>query len=72
MLWLLGVEEERVRAMLGDLTVTRARTVGVLGGATIDSHAVVCAGDRGWALVTDDATRYSGSRTDGIEIEPLP
>lgn len=58
--------------VVDDLTVTRARTVGVLGGATVDSHALVCARDRGWVLVTDDVTRYSGARTDGVEIEPLP
>lgn len=36
----------------------------------IDAHALLCARDRGWAMVIGDAARYSV--VDGVEIEPLP
>lgn len=56
--------------VVDDLTAARARAVGVLGGATLDAHALLCARDRGWPLVTDNAVAYTAS--DGIEIEQLP
>jgi hypothetical protein len=56
--------------VVDDLTGVRARAVGELGGDQLDAHALLCARDRGWAVVTGDATRYSG--VDGVEIEPLP
>ena len=55
--------------VVDDLTGARARAVGELG-AQPDAHALLCARDRGWAVVTGDAVRYSG--VDGVEIEPLP
>jgi hypothetical protein len=58
--------------VVDDLTTARARTVGVHGGPTLDAHAVVCALDRGWPLISADAGRYAHTRTDGIEIDPLP
>ncbi len=56
--------------VVDDLTAARARAVGVLGGATLDAHALLCARDRGWPLVTDDAVAYPAG--DGTEIEQLP
>jgi hypothetical protein len=41
-----------------------------VGGDQLDAHALLCARDRGWAVVTGDGARYSGA--DGVEIEPLP
>lgn len=58
--------------IVDDLTSTRARAVGRLGGATLDAHALVCAHERGWPLVSDDPTRYTKAHTDGIEIDELP
>lgn len=56
--------------VVDDLTAARARAVGVLGGATLEAHALLCARDRGWPLVTDNAVAYTAS--DGTEIEQLP
>lgn len=56
--------------VVDDLTAARARAVGVLGGATLETHALLCARDRGWPLVTDNAVAYTAS--DGTEIEQLP
>ena len=56
--------------VVDDLTGTRARAIGELGGDQLDAHALLCARDRGWAVVTGDAARYSV--VDGVEIEPLP
>jgi hypothetical protein len=56
--------------VVDDLTGTRARAIGELGGDQLDAHALLCACDRGWAVVTGDAARYSV--VDGVEIEPLP
>lgn len=58
--------------VVDDLTTARARTVGVHGGPTLDAHALICARERGWPLVSDEAGRYARARTDGIEIDPLP
>jgi predicted nucleic acid-binding protein len=54
--------------VVDDLTAARARTVGLLGGTTVDAHAVYCARDRGWPLVTDHAAVAGG----GVELERLP
>ena len=56
--------------LVDDLTGARARAIGELGGDQLDAHALLCARDRGWAVVTGDAARYSV--VDGVEIEPLP
>jgi predicted nucleic acid-binding protein len=55
-----------------DLTATRARAIGALGGEQVNAHALLCARERGWALVTADASRYSGVDLAGVEVEPLP
>jgi predicted nucleic acid-binding protein len=54
--------------VVDDLTATRAIAVGAEDGEPADAHAVLCARDRGWPLLTADATRCR----DDIEIEPLP
>jgi hypothetical protein len=56
--------------VVDDLDGQQARAVGGLGGQPLDAHALLCARDRGWPLVTADAPRYLPS--DGVEIEQLP
>jgi hypothetical protein len=51
------------------LDATRARAVGALGGDQSDAHALLCARDRGYPLVT---ARYTGIRPAGVEIDQLP
>lgn len=59
--------------VVDELTATRARAVGAVGGDQLDAHALLCAGDRGWPLLTMDATRYAGrDLDDGVEIDELP
>jgi hypothetical protein len=58
--------------VIDDLDATRARAVGTLGGDQPDAHAVLCARDRGYPLVTADAARYTGIRPAGVEIDQLP
>lgn len=55
-----------------DLTAARARSIGALGGDQLHAHALLCARERGWALVTDDARRYAGIDLAGVELEQLP
>lgn len=57
--------------VVDDLDAARARAVGAMGGDPPDAHALLCASDRGWPLVTGDASRYRDSPV-GIDIEPLP
>lgn len=58
--------------VIDELTAGRARAVGGLGGELSDAHAVLCARDRGWPLVTADAVRYADIDLSGVELEPLP
>jgi hypothetical protein len=58
--------------VVDSLDATRARAVGALGGDQLDAHAVLCARDRGYPLVTADAARYTGTRPAGVEIDQLP
>lgn len=58
--------------VVDDLDQARARAVGALGGDTLDAHALLCAAQRGWPLVTADAARYRRGSPAGVEIEPLP
>jgi predicted nucleic acid-binding protein len=55
-----------------NLDATRARAVGGLGGNQPDAHALLCARDRGYPLITADAARYTGIRPAGVEIDQLP
>ena len=59
-------------AVSDDLTATRARAVGAIGGDQMHAHALLCARERGWALVTAEAGSYSGVDLAGVELEPLP
>ena len=59
-------------AVTDDLTAARARAVGAMGGDQLHAHALLCARERGWALVTTDAGRYSAVDMAGVEIEQLP
>jgi hypothetical protein len=59
-------------AITDDLTAARARAVGALGGDQLHAHALLCARERGWSLVTDDAGRYTGIDLAGVELEQLP
>ncbi|MGH3897608.1 MAG: hypothetical protein ACRDTA_05020 [Pseudonocardiaceae bacterium] len=56
--------------VVDDLDASRARAVGQLGGEQRDAHAVACAHDRGWPLVTADASRYAGF--EGLDLEQFP
>jgi hypothetical protein len=58
--------------VVDDLTATRARTVGARGGDQLHAHALLCAQERGWALVTDDSDQYAGVDRAGVEVEQLP
>ena len=58
--------------VVDDLDATRARTVGAFRGDQLDAHALLCAHDRGYPLITADASRYTGVRPPGIEIDQLP
>lgn len=49
-----------------------ARAVGLFGGVQTDAHALVCARQRGWPLVTAEPARYSGYGQSGVQIEALP
>lgn len=58
--------------VVDDLDATRARAVGAFRGDQLDAHALLCAHDRGYPLITADASRYTGVRPPGIEIDQLP
>jgi hypothetical protein len=58
--------------LVDDLTATRARTVGVRGGDQLHAHSLLCAHERGWALVTESSGQYTGVDRSGVEIEQLP
>ncbi|OLT11686.1 hypothetical protein BJF78_26385 [Pseudonocardia sp. CNS-139] len=59
-------------AVPDDLTAARARAVGEHGGEQLHAHALLCARERGWPLVTADAGRYADVDMAGVEIEQLP
>ena len=58
--------------VVDDLDGRRARAVGGLGGHPLDAHALLCARDRGWPLVTADAPRYVRTDIAGVDVEQLP
>jgi hypothetical protein len=58
--------------VVDNLDATRARAVGGLGGNQPEAHALLCARDRGYPLITADAARYTGIRPAGVEIDQLP
>ena len=55
-----------------DLTVARARSVGAWGGDPVNAHALLCASECGWPLITGDASCYTAGSTRGVDLEPLP
>jgi hypothetical protein len=57
--------------VVDDLTGARAYAVGELGGDALQAHAVACARDRGWPVLTADVERYAGRRR-VVEVEQLP
>jgi hypothetical protein len=59
-------------AVVDNLDAIRARAVGALGGDQPDAHALLCARDRGYPLITADAARYAGIRPAGVEVDQLP
>jgi predicted nucleic acid-binding protein len=59
-------------AVSDDLTAARARAIGELGGEQVHAHALLCARERGWALVTADAAGYADVDMAGVEVEQLP
>jgi len=59
-------------AVVDELTTARARTVGDLAAGDLEAaHAVTCALERGWALVTGEPDRYRPFGG-GLAIEELP
>ncbi|MGH3937927.1 MAG: hypothetical protein ACRDTG_04715 [Pseudonocardiaceae bacterium] len=57
--------------VIDPLDETRARTVGRLGGCQADSHAVACAQERGWPLLTAQPIQYTPYEQTGVSLEPL-
>lgn len=58
--------------VVDDLDTARARAVGALGGDQPTAHALLCARDRGYPLITADAARYAGTGPADVEVDPLP
>ncbi len=54
------------------LDESRARAVGQLGGPQADAHAIACAHERGWPLLTDHPDRDTPYKHTGVDLEPLP
>jgi predicted nucleic acid-binding protein len=59
-------------SVIDPLDGDRARAIGLLGGLQADAHAVACARERGWPLVTAQPARYAEYGHADIDIEPLP
>lgn len=57
--------------VIDNLDESRARAVGQLGGHQADAHAIVCAQERGWPLLTADPARYAQYKQAGVELEPV-
>lgn len=54
-----------------NLDQARARAVGQLGGPQADAHAIACARQRGWPLLTADPARYTRYKQTGVDLEPV-
>jgi predicted nucleic acid-binding protein len=54
------------------LDETRARAVGQLGGPQTDAHAITCAHEHGWPLLTAHPAQYARYEQAGVDLEPLP
>jgi predicted nucleic acid-binding protein len=57
--------------VIDNLDELRAKTIGQLGGAQTDAHAIACALDRRWPLLTADPAQYTAYRDLGVDFEPL-
>ncbi|MBV9142788.1 MAG: hypothetical protein JO115_18060 [Pseudonocardiales bacterium] len=57
--------------VIDNLDQARARAVGQLGGPQADAHAIACARQRGWPLLTADPTRYTRYEQTGVDLEPV-
>jgi hypothetical protein len=68
----LGILLQLPVTVVDNLTTARARAVGALGGEQVDAHALLCARDRGWPLLTADPARYVSTDLAGVEVEQLP
>ncbi|MGH3796715.1 MAG: hypothetical protein ACRDSP_17710 [Pseudonocardiaceae bacterium] len=58
--------------VIDNLDEARARAISQLGGHQADAHAVACALDRGWPLITANPTHYARYEQTGVTLEPLP
>jgi hypothetical protein len=57
--------------VVDNLDEARARAVGPLGGRQADAHAIACAHDRGWPLLTAHPDQYARYEQAGVDLEPL-
>ncbi|MBA3906067.1 MAG: hypothetical protein H0X35_05185 [Pseudonocardiales bacterium] len=58
--------------VIDNLDDARARAIGGLGGSQADAHAIACAQERGWPLLTAHPGQYARYEQTGVELEPLP
>jgi predicted nucleic acid-binding protein len=57
--------------IIDNLDEARARAVGELGGHQADAHAIACAQERGWPLLTAQPARYDGYEQTGVDFESV-
>jgi hypothetical protein len=57
--------------VVDNLDESRARAVGQLGGPQADAHAIVCAQERGWPLLTAKPAQYAAYEHTGVALEPV-
>jgi predicted nucleic acid-binding protein len=58
--------------VIDNLDEARARAIGQLAGPQADAHAIACAHERGWPLLTAHPNQYTRYDQTGIDLEPLP
>lgn len=58
--------------VIDNLDEARARAISQLGGHQADAHAVACAHERGWPLLTANPNQYARYELTGVLLEPLP
>jgi predicted nucleic acid-binding protein len=57
--------------VIDNLDESRARAVGLLGGPQADAHAIVCAQERSWPLLTGDPDRYARYVQTSVDLETV-
>lgn len=57
--------------VVDNLDESRARAIGQLGGPQAAAHAIACAQERGWPLLTADPAQYTAYDHTGVDLEPL-